>query len=385
VTDGSGGAFVAWQSTANPNASDDDLYASHFLADGSVGAGWATGGYPLAVYNSYQSLGDVAADSTGSALFAWYDHRTYPPLVYLQRLQPNGAPAPGFQAGGNPVSTVSGYQFAPRLAPDGAGGAFVVFQEAFGGRSYVQRMASIGVRAPGWPAAGVALVDPAVGSRQDEYTITPDGSGGAIVAWNDSRNGIQDQIYAQRYTGQDITGVATALTSFESLPDRVTLHWSHGGDAPDEVSVERGESGVWRSLGSATFDGGGRLDFVDASVVAGARYEYRLAWLDAGVERQTAATSIEVPRAVALAIEGLRPNPAVGDLNVAFSLPSAEPATLEVLDVGGRMMRRREVGSLGFGRHVVRMDDGASLHPGAYLLRLTSGERRILAKGVVLR
>jgi hypothetical protein len=386
VPDGTGGAYVGWQSTADPNAADDDLYAIRFLADGSVAPGWPAGGYPVAAYSGYQTFGKISADSTGDMLLTWSDGRAYPPLVYLLRLQGNGTPAPGWQVGGNPVSTVSGYQFAPRLAPDGLGGAFVSFQEAFGDHGYVQRIVSSGSRARGWPSDGVALVDPSIsGATQQNIVITPDGSGGAITVWEDFRDGLGNKIYGQRYTGQDITGALTSLVSYEALPGRVTLRWSRGDDTPGEVSVERGVGEAWTQLGLAKFDGSGRLDYEDRSVQGGRQYSYRLGWLDAGVERHTAEVAVDVPREVALALQGLRPNPAVSDLNIAFSLPNADPATLEVLDIGGRLMLKRAVGSLGAGRHVVRMDEGGPLHPGAYWLRLTHDGQRLLAKGVVLR
>jgi hypothetical protein len=76
----------------------------------------------------------------------------------------------------------------------------------------------------------------------------------------------------------------------------------------------------------------------------------------------------------AFAMEGARPNPARGGrISMAFTLPSAAPARLELMDVGGRRVASREVGSLGAGRHVVDLTDGARLPAGLYLVRLTQG------------
>jgi hypothetical protein len=65
-------------------------------------------------------------------------------------------------------------------------------------------------------------------------------------------------------------------------------------------------------------------------------------------------------------------------------LPRAGSATLELIDIGGRVVLRREVGSLGMGRHVVRLNDGAPVHPGAYWLRLTHDGQSLKAKAIVL-
>ena len=69
-------------------------------------------------------------------------------------------------------------------------------------------------------------------------------------------------------------------------------------------------------------------------------------------------------------LRGVIPNPARGSgFNVSFALPDAHPATLQVLDVAGRRIAAREVGSLGPGRHSVRIGD-RRMAAGVYLVRL---------------
>jgi hypothetical protein len=88
---------------------------------------------------------------------------------------------------------------------------------------------------------------------------------------------------------------------------------------------------------------------------------------------------------VAFALEGARPNPASGaQLHISFSLPSAEPATLELIDIGGRRVVARDVGALGAGRHQVNLSAGAPLAPGLYLVRLTQGARHGVTRVSVL-
>jgi hypothetical protein len=321
-------------------------------------------------------------------LLAWYDQRsTYYAQVFMQKLRPDGTLALGWQLNGNAASDLAGYQYNPQVAADGLGGAFVVYEEAFGGEGYMQHMGSTGTISPGWPSVGVPLVDPSIPlTGQSGIQVASDGSGGAITVWEDARNGIDNQLYAQRYSGAGPTATLTSLLSFEALPDQVTLTWLRGDDAPLEVNVEREEASAgWTMLVRASFDGAGRLRYEDRGVAPGASYSYRLSWSNSSGEHFTAETRVSVPRSVTLALDGLRPNPAVGTAFVAFTLPDAEAATVEVLDIGGRLMEKRDVGGLGAGRHVVAMNWSGTLHPGAYWLRLTHGERRLMAKGVVLR
>jgi len=95
--------------------------------------------------------------------------------------------------------------------------------------------------------------------------------------------------------------------------------------------------------------------------------------------------SVDVPIGVALSLAGPRPNPATGrELTIHFSLASTEPASLEMLDLAGRVVQARDVGSLGPGQHAVHLGNGARIRPGVYMLRLVQGEKIRHARAVVL-
>ncbi|MCC6650179.1 MAG: VCBS repeat-containing protein [Candidatus Eisenbacteria bacterium] len=80
-------------------------------------------------------------------------------------------------------------------------------------------------------------------------------------------------------------------------------------------------------------------------------------------------------RALSFSLEALQ-NPARGGrLLVAFTLPLAGSAKLELVDVGGRRVALREVGVLGAGRHELALGEGQRLASGMYFVRLTQGAR----------
>jgi len=93
---------------------------------------------------------------------------------------------------------------------------------------------------------------------------------------------------------------------------------------------------------------------------------------------------VDVPNRVELALEGFRPNPSQGSPSVAFTLPDASPAILEAYDIAGRQVIAREVGSLGPGRHQVRIES-AGLGPGVYHLRLRNAGATVMARGLIVR
>ena len=177
-----------------------------------------------------------------------------------------------------------------------------------------------------------------------------------------------------------------ALASSDVRSDRVTLEWEGAGAAGIAAWVERRENeGEWVRVGEPSHDGPDRLRYEDDGVKGGMSYGYRLAWNEAGQTERTAESRVDVPNAAILELAGLRPNPAAGELRVEFSLASSAPATLEMLDLAGRRVAQREVGSLGPGRHQTRLEAGGGVAPGVYWLRLRQGADSRLVRGVVMR
>jgi hypothetical protein len=92
------------------------------------------------------------------------------------------------------------------------------------------------------------------------------------------------------------------------------------------------------------------------------------------------------PAQVALALRGATPNPAAGGRPwVEFSLRDGSPAKLEMVDVTGRVLSTRQVGSLGPGTHALDLSEGGALPPGIYFLRLTQGASEVRGRIAILR
>lgn len=392
VGDGAGGAFVAWQDFRtwpgwpDPPETYADVYAQHITGTGDVVAGWPASGLAVTALPSVvQWQVEMAVDGTGGALITWEDYRTGVAAPYVQRLTPAGGLAPGWQPDGVRASDSPAYGLRPHIVSNDMGGALIGFNlYTDDNKAYAQHVTGTGAIAPGWNSAGTPLASSPGG--QLGALMVPDGLGGAIVAWQDTRAASGPDIYAQRITLNGPVPVQVSLVSAEAEYGRVTLNWFAGAGAGLLASVERRTAdGDWQRVETISADGTGRLVYEDRTVAPGARYAYRLTYDDGSGPVATSEVWVDVPGQASFALQSLRPNPAVGDLVASFSLASDAPATLELFDLSGRRLLTHEVGSLGPGPHRLNLSRDMRVPAGVYSLRLVQGEQRATVRAVVIR
>jgi predicted lipoprotein with Yx(FWY)xxD motif len=188
ISDGSGGAIIAWQDSRNGNV---DIFAQRVNSTGVVQ--WTANGVPVCVATGDQNALRMISDGAGGAILAWEDHRAGNPDIFVQRINSAGT-AQWFLNGGAVADLIDAANF-PELVSDGASGAIIVWDDSRNATTdiYAQRVSAGGVSQ--WQIQGVPIVT----ATGDQYgpKITSDGTGGAIIAWYDNRASNFD-IYAQR-------------------------------------------------------------------------------------------------------------------------------------------------------------------------------------------
>ena len=95
------------------------------------------------------------------------------------------------------------------------------------------------------------------------------------------------------------------------------------------------------------------------------------------------ALAVPAPRMAGLSLEGLRPNPARGEVVAALSLSGDAPAVVELIDLAGRTVASRRVA--GGGAQRIELADAGALAPGVYLVRLTQGVQHVTRKACIVR
>jgi hypothetical protein len=167
--------------------------------------------------------------------------------------------------------------------------------------------------------------------------------------------------------GTPVPAVAS-LVRAEGREDRIELSWYVSEPGVPVTLHRRSTDSEWQRIAQLHADGRGFLDYQDFDVIPGRRYRYRLGIMDGGAEAFFAETEVlaEEPR---FAIEAV-PNPARGnELTVRFSLAQEAPATVDLLDISGRLISRWQVDGRP-GRQSLGLAQGTRIEPGLYWVRL---------------
>jgi len=206
VSDLGGGVIVCWSFDAALGG-PGDIYVQRL--DSAGVRQWGPGGglpLPVCTATGIQGGGEydlqMVPDGAGGAIIVWADNRTADRAVYAQRVN-NGTTR--WTANGVPICSVPGADAGEHIAvvPDGAGGAIIVWNDNRNGNDdiFAQRVDANG--AVQWAANGVAIC--AAAGRQYLVNAAADGLGGAMISWVDERAGAAaDDVYAQRVNASGV-------------------------------------------------------------------------------------------------------------------------------------------------------------------------------------
>jgi hypothetical protein len=280
--DGEKGAIVTWE---DDRSGDPDIYARR--VDGTGTPVWAADG--LLVYGdaNRQSKPRIATDDFGTAIVAWQDDRAGQLDIYAQEISRLGSVL--WPAAGVVVCAQPGAQQDPAIAADGSGGALISWRDARSGVDdiYVQRIDPSG--APHCDPSGVALC--LATNQQYDNVLAPDGVGGGVVAWTDGRGTHygDTKVYAMRIPPE--CGSLTTGVEGEEAPEagnRLLQNQPNPFNPATTIAYETAKSGRVRV---AVFDISGRLvrTLLDANQTSG---PHQVRWdgtLDSGVHAASGA------------------------------------------------------------------------------------------------
>lgn len=224
VSDGAGGAFVAWEDSRDGNT---DVYVQRVDADGNDL--FALNGMAVCNNASPQTQVRIVADGSGGAIIAWVDYRNGNADIYAQRIDASGSAT--WTANGKAVVSATGNQLNPAMAADGSGGVMITWQDARSGNNDIYAQHIDGSGTMSFAANGMA-VNSNTGSQINPQVIALSGTEFGI-SWEDYRNGNDVDLYAQKLNTAGTkmwtaTGAALAATSGNQYRHRITKDGSGG-------------------------------------------------------------------------------------------------------------------------------------------------------------
>jgi hypothetical protein len=350
ASDGAGGGIVSWD---DPRAGAFDVFAQHVRANGTVDPAWPVNGLAVCSAAGDQGRSTIVSDGAHGAVVAWSDTRlANTSHIFAQHLLASGAVDPAWPVNGRGISAAAVSETRPLAVADGTGGALVNWQGFTTQLNmYLQHVTAAGIVDPLWPAAGKPLSD--AERQQSHAEIVADGTGGAIVVWQDG-----DHLLAQHVLANAVTDPA--------YPPAGRPIASGPGAQVDAALVATGIDGAIVSW-SDTRSG------VDLDIFA-----LQIA--------NAAATDVPPPTVRAVTFDLPRPNPGREALTLRFALPAASSVRLDIYDAAGRKVRALTAGSLPAGEQTLqwdfRDDLGAGVRAGIYLARLEV-KGRVLTRKVV--
>ncbi len=214
------GTVIVWD---DENGNGYDIRAQ--LIDEMGYFQWGANGVAVCVDAGDQKLPSVVADGDDGVLVFWQDEGGLDRDIYAQKINSSGALVWGSKLA---IDSSVGNQIYPVACSDGAGGAFIAYSHYNGSDYdiYAERVASDGTEY--WNYAICTA------SQHQLYPVVlPDGSGGAVMAWEDNRSpALLTDIY-----GQKIDENGTIMWTPTGLPIAVA---SQDQDDPVIASDELG-------------------------------------------------------------------------------------------------------------------------------------------------
>ncbi len=247
------------------------------LASSAANAQWhsdSTTNTPICTAGGTQQGLHTCSDGAEGLLAVWEDYRSNEGWdIWAQRLDANGNPLWGVN--GAPVCRLpASDQRVPLIASDGAGGAFIVWEDyrtvANGVDLYAQRLQSNGVRV--WDTSGVKVC--AAIRDQNNASLCSDGNGNAFVAWEDNRatsSPTRPDIYMNKLTSSGVAWGTTGLLEINQSSQQKApklcddgnggclLAWQSSSTIPQSIWAARITSAgaiMWSTQGIQVYKGG---------------------------------------------------------------------------------------------------------------------------------
>ena len=379
VSDGGQDAIIAWSDYGRN--SEVDFYAQKISSAGTVE--WDINGIEIARTGRRQRAPQMVSDNTGGAIFTWDDFRTDDdaPDIYAQRVDKNGLIE--WPVNGVAICTAAKWQSSSTIAPDGAGGAIISWQDNRGNDRdiYVQRINATGM--PQWIENGVLI-----GSAKNDQAfpaIASFAGKGAVITWIDYRNSDGSDsirpVYAQNVNLNGVLGCFTPVITDQPLINQTVSQ----GAIPTALMVSAtGDLLNYQWYSNTTTSTTGAINlypagtdtaFTPPTAKEGTVYYYcRVTGNCDTFYSDFAQVTVIVP--ITRLEVTVSPNPTESFFNVAVKSPGNQALDIRMFDMLGRLVE------LQHGLPGQTFKFGERVAAAMYIIEVRQGDQTVITKAV---
>lgn len=202
VSDGDGGIVVSWSDLRNDN--DYDVYSQRIDSQGQIQ--WDTQGLRISTSGYDDYAHGIAGDGSGGTFILWQGGSWDNQNIYARKVDMDGTVPAEWTGDGLTLCAASGHQVEPRVIPDGDGGMIIVWEDSRDGAKdiFTQRVSGDGDLL--WTVSGADSLNglPVCQAQNDQSSpyVTGAGQSGCFIAWHDFRTiGNGNDIYLQKLDG----------------------------------------------------------------------------------------------------------------------------------------------------------------------------------------
>lgn len=358
ITDEENGVIIVWEDQRNGSASD--IFTQRVDSAGNVQ--WTPNGVSICTATDYQMYPVIDRDGFGGAEIAWQDRRDGTYNIYAQRI--NSAGSVQWTSNGVPVATGTGAKFYPEVTADGSGGAIIAWDDSrrnatYDNDVYAQRIDASGTLR--WISDGVAVADTIRNFGQ--FVAVSDNTGGVIIVYNNNIGLTGLDLYAQRI---DSSG---------------TIRWIDNG-----VVISNAENSQEFSAAISDHAGGAIIAWRDGRSSGGdhiyAQNVTNAGVVGGGILTSVAATSVSIVTEFKLMQN--YPNPFNPNTTIRYTIPKASRVTLKVYNVLGQEVATLVNEEKFAGSHEIHWNAN-KLSSGVYFYRLKAGSFTSIKKMLLLK